>query len=812
MFVSILQDIRYGFRSLLKSPVFALAAVLTLALGIGANAAIFSMVNAVLLRPLPYPEPEQLVRIYSAYPERDISRGTVSPHDFRDWRDQSESFSQMTAFPVISMGGFVLTGNERPERVLAHFVEEGFFETLPVAPLLGRPIALADHAEGDNTVAVLSYSTWQARFGGDSAIVGSTITLSDTPYTVIGVMPAGFDYPSTEGEVWVPLSVIPESGVPRRRVVRFLHAVGRLAPGVTVEGARADLGTVAKRLAAEYPDSNEQLTEVSIVPLRDQMTGDSRTGLLTLLGAVGVVLLICCANVANLMLVRAQGRTREFAVRAALGAGRARLARQLLTESALLAAIGGVAGLLLASVAIRTLVATAPDELPRLAEVGIDPTVVAFSLLVSLLTGLVFGLAPAWRAWRGDLQSELKLAGGSGAQTDGRVRMRGLLIVAEVALVVVLVIGAGLLLRSLNELLQVEPGFHGDRAVAMQVSAPSYKLEESSDISQFFADILQSVRDVPGVEVAGLIRPMPLTPDTFQGEDIGFAIVGQPVPPERQEPKAYLRWASDDAFAAMGIPLLADREFDERDNREAGELRGIINQAMAERHFPNGDAVGSRLSAGGGELAIIGVVGNVTQGSLDEEIVNVVYTPVEQITRSGMTLVVRTRAEPAGLQAAVNEAIWAVNPDQTIENVVALDALVNASVSEPRFSAMLVALFAGLALTLAAIGIYGVVANSVAQRNREIGIRMALGACGTDVARWVVGQGMFWVGTGIVIGLMIAAAASRLIASLLYGVTATDIPTYVGAAAVLTLVALAASLIPARRAIAIDPVQSLRAD
>jgi len=305
---------------------------------------------------------------------------------------------------------------------------------------------------------------------------------------------------------------------------------------------------------------------------------------------------------------------------------------------------------------------------------------------------------------------------------------------------------------------------------------------------------------------------MPLTRDTFQGEDIGFGVVGQPAPPEGQEPKVYLRWASDDAFAAMGIPLLDGRDFDESDDREAGELRGIINKAMADRHFPNGDAVGSRLTAGGGELAIIGVVGNVTQASLDEEVVNVIYTPFQQITRSGMTLVVRTRADPSGLQTAVNDAIWAVNPDQTIENVVTLDSLVNASVAEPRFSALLVALFAGLALTLAAVGIYGVVANSVAQRYREIGIRMALGACGTDVARWVVGQGMVWVGAGIVVGMVIAAAASRLIASMLYGVTATDIPTYVGAATVLALVALAASLIPARRAIAIDPVESLRAD
>jgi putative ABC transport system permease protein len=811
MLRSVIQDIRYGFRALLASPVFALAAILTIALGIGANAAIFSMVNAVLLRPLPYPAPEQLVRIYSAYPERDARRGTLSPDDLRDWREQSTAFANMTAFPNIDVGGFVLTGSGAPQRVAAHYVEEGFFETLATPPLQGRGIGLADHTEGDNRVAVLSYRSWQSRFGGRSDVVGSTITLSDAPFEVIGVMPPGFDYPSPDAEIWVPLSVIPESGIPRRRDVRFLAGVGRLRPGIAIGAAQVDLNTVAKRLAAEYPESNERLTEVALVPLRAQMTGDVRTPLLTLLGAVGGVLLICCANIANLMLVRAQGRSREFALRSALGAGRARLVRQLITESALLALIGGVVGLVLGTAALRVLVAAAPTEVPRLAEVAVDPVVVMAALGAALATGLLFGLAPAWVVWRGDLQAELKLSAGAGAQTRGRNRLRGVLIVAEVALVLVLAIGAGLLVRSLDALMDVEPGFVVERSVAMRVSAPGYKLESSSDTQQFFTEILTRVRDQPGVAAAGVVRPMPLTADTFQGEDFRFNIVGEPAPAEGQEPSAVLRFASDGLFEAMGIPIVAGRDFNPSDDREAGEIRGVINQSFADRHF-GGKAVGKRLASFGAEIAIIGVVGDVKQSSLDEEVRNVVYAPHTQVTRSGMTLVVRTRSEPAELQRAINEAIWAVNPDQTIENVITLDALVQSSVAERRFSATLVTLFAGLALTLAAIGIYGVVANAVAHRKREIGIRMALGARGADVTRWVVAQGMAWVLSGIVVGLALAVAASRLISSMLYGVSTTDLPTYAGGAAVLALVALVASLVPARRAISIDPVRTLRAD
>ncbi len=812
MTVSILQDLKYGLRALAKSPAFAIAAVLTLALGIGANTAIFSIVNAVLLRPLPYPQPDRLVRIYSAFPERDVWRGTISPDDLRDWRDQSSSFEQISAFPSLSLSGFVLTGGDRPEALQAHFVEEMFFETLGTPPMLGRTLQVDDHVEGDDAVAVLSYRAWQGRFHGDPNAIGRTITLSDSPFTVVGVMPPGFDYPSTDAEIWVPLSLIPESGIPRKRFVRFLAGIARMKPGVSLEAAQADLTTVAGRLAAEYPESNEQLTEVRLLPLHEQLTGGVRAALLILLGAVGTVLLICCANVANLMLVRSQARTREFAVRSALGASRARLARQLLTEAVLLAAVGGTAGLATGAVALRGLIAMAPVTVPRLDEVGLDPTTLIFAALASLVTGSLFGLAPAWRAWRGDLQAELRLAGGSTAEAQGRNRMRGVLIAAEAALVVVLAIGAGLLLRSLDNLLRVDPGFQAERAVSMQVTAPGYKYVTTEDMQQFFTDVLDGVRQVPGVVAAGLVRPMPLARDTFQGEDFRFTVVGQPQPAEGQEPSAAMRFASDGIFEAMGMPRIAGRDFTAADDGSLDRLVGIINESMAERFWPDADPIGQRIAAGPTELEIIGVVGDVRQASLDEEIRNVVYTSLRQVTRVGMTLVVRTEGDPVALLSNIHAAIWEVNPDQTIVAVATLDGLVGRSVSQPRFSALLVGLFAGLALLLAGIGVYGVVSNAVAQRAREIGIRMALGARGRDVARWVVGQGMAWVGLGTVIGLVVAMGLSRLVSSLLFGVRSTDPLTYVGAAAVLVAVALVASLLPARRAIALDPVRSLRSE
>jgi predicted permease len=811
MISSILQDLRFGARSLLRSPLFTLAALLTLALGIGANTAIFSVVNGVLLQPLPFPEPDRLVRIYSAYPERDIWRGTASEPDFLDWRDQSDAFVGMTAFPNLSLSGFVLTGNDRPDRIQAHYVAPGFFETMGTAPLLGRTIGPNDVREGANAVVVLSFRSWQERFGGEPGIVGSTIALSDSPYTVIGVMPRSFAYPSRDAEIWVPLSLIPESGIPRLRQVRFLAVVGRLAPGVTIDEAQASLATVTRRLSEEYPDSNGQLTDVRLVPLHEQMTGDSQRGLLALLGAVGAVLMICCANVANLMLVRAQARARELAVRAALGASRKRLARQLVTESVLLAGVGGTLGIGVAALSLRLLLRLAPADLPRIEQIAIDPVVIGFALLVSVATGLLFGLAPAWRTWRGDLIGELRVAGG-GSDGDRRSRARSALVLAEAALVMVLVVGAGLLLRSLDNLLHIDPGFDVEGAVSMKVSAPGYRLAESEEVSQFFGEVLAEVRRVPGVRAAGLVRPMPLSPDTFQGEDFRFTVEGQEAPPEGQEPEAVLRFASDEVFQALGVPLLAGRDFGPEDDRSVGVLRGVVNQALAERHFPGESAVGRFLRAGGSRIEIVGVVGDIRQTGLIEETANVIYAPLAQVTRSGMTLVVRTEGSPRGRLGAIQEAIWKVNPDQPIEDIATLDTLVRQSVTAQRYSTWMVGTFAVLALLLAAVGIYGVVAHTVAQRGREIGIRMALGARGGDVVRWVVAQGLAWVAAGVAVGALVAAALGRLIASMLHDVGSNDPLVYATAAAVLLAVALAASLLPAWRAVSVDPVRSLRAD
>jgi predicted permease len=453
----------------------------------------------------------------------------------------------------------------------------------------------------------------------------------------------------------------------------------------------------------------------------------------------------------------------------------------------------------------------APADLPRIEQVSIDPVVIAFALGASLVTGLLFGLAPAWRAWRGDLIGELRVAGG-GSDGERRSRARSVLVLAEAALVMVLVVGAGLLLRSLDNLLQIDPGFDVDGAISMKVAAPGYRLAESADTARFFDDLIESVRDVPGVASAGLVRPMPLSPDTFQGEDFRFTVEGQEPPPEGQEPEAVLRFASSDVFRALGVPLLAGRDFGPQDDRSAGVLRGIVNQSLAERHFPNESPIGRLLRAGSGQIEIIGVVADIRQTGLVEETPNVIYAPLAQVTRSGMTLVVRTDGSPRGRLAAIQEAIWKVNPDQPIEDIATLDTLVRQSVASQRYSTWMVGTFAALALLLAAVGIYGVVANTVAQRGREIGIRMALGAHGGDVVRWVVARGLAWVAAGIGVGALLAMALGQLVASLLYDVGTVDPIVYASAAAVLLMVALAASLLPARRAVAVDPVRSLRAD
>jgi len=796
------QDVRSGVRMLRKSPGFTLVVMVTLALGIGANTAIFSVVHAVLLRPLPFADPDRLVRVWSAYPEEGVELGTTSPLDLADWRAQSGSFAAIAGYPNLRLSGFVLTGGEAPEELETVFVSEGFFEVFGVEPALGRTLRGADHREGDNRVVVVSHGAWQRRFGADPGLFGATVILNGEPFTVVGVMPPDFVFPAAGVEMWAPQSLIPESGIPRLRPVRWLSVVARLAPGVSIEQARAEMAAITGRLAREYPDSNDDLTATTIRPLHEQLVGEVRPAVLTLFAAVGLLLLIGCANVANLVLARSEERTREVAVRAALGAGKLRLVRQVLTESLVLSLLGGVLAIAVALAGSRLLVGLAPAGIPRLESVGIDATVLAFTLAASLLTGLLFGMVPALRITATSLQGTLKE--GARGSSGGGGRLRGGLIVAEVALVAVVSIAAGLLIRTYSSLRDVDPGFRPDNVITLRVAARA-----TEGYVDFFREALERIEALPGVEAAGMIRPLPLAGDTFQGESFGFSIPGRPEPDPQDQPEAYLRFTSPGYFEAMGIPLLAGRDFADGDVRDAPPVL-IVSRAAAERYWPDDDPVGSIVTVGDNEATIIGLVGDVRQMSLMEEPEPVVYGAHSQISRVGMTLVVRTAADPAGLIDPIRRQIWELRPDQPINDIASMNTVIAASVAQPRFAMALLSLFAGLALCLAAVGIYGVISYSVGRRRREIGIRMALGARPSEVLRLVVRNGIVLALFGVALGLLAAVAATRLMASLLFGVPPLDPPTFIAAAALLLAVAALASAVPALRASRVDPVVALR--
>ena len=666
--------------------------------------------NAVLLQPLPYHEPDRLVRVWSARPEDGVTHGTTSPLDLQDWFEQNASFEDIGGYPALHMRGFVLTGQDRPEEIATSYVAEGFFETLAAAALHGRTIERRDHVDGSNTVVVLSYGAWRRRYGADPSIVGETISLSGRAFTILGVMRPGVEYPNAATEIWVPLSLIPDTGVPRRRFIRWLSIIARLKPGVSIESARAEMATITGRLAQEYPDSNEGLTAAMIEPLHAQMVGDIRAGMLTVFAAVGFVLLIGCANIANLVLARAESRSKEIAVRVALGAGRARLLRQLLTESVLLASIGGVVGMLVGVVGIRYLVAMAPPSIPMLSTVQVDGVALVFTALLSVATGLLFGMAPALRMAGSDLQGFLK-QGARGVGGGGRRGLRAGLVVAEVALVVVLSISASLLIRSYYRLLHVDPGLDPSGVLTLNVTAQSYKYPTRPEYVGFFRDVLERLEQIPGVDSAAMIRPFPLRGDTFEGENMGFTIPGRPGhqdPSDGQEPEAAMRFTSPSYFRTMRIPLLSGRDFNELDDSNH-PLVIIINATAAERYWPDEDPVGSSIRVGENVFPIVGVVGAVQQLSLSRPPEPVFYVNYQQVARVGMTFVLRTRAAPLGVVDAVERAIWEVDPDQPIQQIATMERVLTDSVAEPRFSMTLLSVFAGLALALAAVGIYGVI-------------------------------------------------------------------------------------------------------
>jgi putative ABC transport system permease protein len=794
------QDLRYGFRALRKKPAFTITAVIALALGIGANTAIFSVVNAVLLRSLAYRNPGSIVMVWERSLRGGRSQNSVSPANFLDWKKQSTSFEQIAASWDTRVN---LTSGGEPEEIQVQKVSSDFFPVLGVPPELGRTFVRQEETPG-TTVVILGHDLWQSRFAGNPAIVGQTVTLSGRNCTVIGIMPPGFHFLNTQIKAWLPLQLEPTTDW--RKSGRFLRSVARLKPGVTASQAQAELDTIAKQLEIAYPDFNKGWG-VNLVPIHEQIVGDIRPVLLVLLAAVAFVLLIACANVANLLLSRAASRQKELALRAALGADRMRLIRQMLTESVLLAVMGGVLGVLLAYWGIQLLVAFAPDNIPRLHEITIDTRVLAFTFGVSLLTGLVFGLVPALQSSRPDLNGALKE--GARGSSSGHRLVRNLFVVSEMALALVLLVGAGLMLRSFSQLHQVKTGFDAENMLTMRVQLPSAKYGQPQQRADFFKRAEERLAALPGVKSVGAISYLPLT---GLATSTSFNVATKPLPPS-ESPGTEVRPITPGYFRAMGIPLVKGRAFDERDGANSRVL--IINETLARKFFPGQDPIGQRLIISWEpEVAdeIIGVVGDIKETALEQEPNPAVYWPYPREPYPFMNFVIRAAIDPATLSAAATREIHALDPDQPVADVRTLDQVVAKSIARPRFNALLLAVFAGVALVLASVGIYGVMNYSATQRTQEIGIRMALGAKPGDILRLVVGHGMKLTAAGIAIGVIASLALTRVMTNLLFGVTATDLPTFLGVSTLLTAVALLANYIPARRATRVNPVVALRCE
>jgi putative ABC transport system permease protein len=804
MMGTLLQDLRYGFRMLVKSPGFTLTAVLALALGIGVNSAIFSVINAILLRPLPYANQEQLVVLTQINQKKGLDQVPVSPPDLADWKSQSHAFSNMAAYRSGSSASFNLTSGAEPERIQGAFVSADLLPLLGVQPFKGRNFTADEEKSGGNPVVIISHGLWQRRFGSDPDLVGRSLTMNGVSYSVIGIMPPSFQFPvqPDKVELWVPLSL--PNQMAESRMAHMLRVVARLKPGVTEEQARSEMNTIAQRLQQQYPESNTDMG-IAVIPLLEQIVGNIRTALYILLGAVGFVLLIACANVANLLLARATARQKEIAIRTALGASRLRLIRQLLTESVLLALLGGALGLLLAMWGLDLLVAVSPNNIPRLKDVGLDGWVLGFTLLVSLLTGIIFGLTPALQASRTDLTESLKEGGKSSAGLH-RSRMRNALVVSEVALALLLLIGAGLMMRSFMRLRQVNPGFNPEQTLTMRIALPDAKYKEDYQVHSFYQQVLQRVASLPGVQSADVVTSVPLS---GQQTRLAFEIIGRPAAPGELLDADY-RAVSAGYFRTMSIPLIKGRFFTDRDTQESPGVL-IINEAMARRYWPNEDPLGKHLNVGPAPHEIVGVVGDVKQMGLDAGTDAEMYEPYLQAPWNALTLVVRTNnAEPKNLAAAVTHEVHAVDKDQPVSNIKPMDEIVSESVAQPRLYMLLLNVFAGVALLLAAVGLFGVIAYSVTQRTHEIGIRMALGAQQSDVLKLVVGQGMLLALLGVGIGLLAAFLTTRILQTFLYGISSVDPLTFIIGAVVLSTVAFLASLIPARRAIKVNPMIALR--
>jgi len=808
-FGDLTQDIRYALRVLAKNPAFTFIAVIALALGIGANSAIFSVVDAVLLRPLPFKHPEQLVMVWENAAHLGFPRNTPSPANFLDWQKQTQSFSGMAAMVERS---FNLTGVGEPERLEGRRVSANLFELLGVPAALGRTFVADDDRPGTHVV-LLSYSLWQRRFGSDPAVIGRALTLNGESYTVVGVMPQLMQLPGYENandQLWVPIAFPPEEAAQRGN--HFLEVIARLKPGITLKQAQAEMETISARLAQQYPDVNTRIGAV-VVPLHEQVVGDIKPALLVLLGAVGFVLLIACANVANLLLARAAVRQKEIAVRLALGASQSRLIRQFLTESVLLAIFGAGLGLLLAFFGLRALRTFIPASISQVETINIDARVLIFTVLVAVVTGIAFGLAPAIHGSHLNLNDTLKEGGRDSAGGGKGNRARGLLVIGEVAVSFVLLIGAGLLINSFFHLRNLDPGFRADHLLTMKVDLSEVKYPDRERRAAFFDEVMRRVRELPGVRSAAVAGNLPLT---YNGDSMAISVEGVPDPPTDQRPDVIFRAIGPGYFNTMGIPIVRGRDFTDQDNADSKDVV-VISEKTAQHFWPGQDPIGKRLKPGWSTSKspwreVIGIVKDVRQNDLIAPPKMQMYFTYRQLKDiAANALVVRTTVEPMSLAGSVRNAIWSVDKDQTVADIDTMDHIVAGAVARQRFSMVLLGLFAALALLLASVGIYGVMSYSVAQRTREIGIRMALGARRADVLQMTVRQGLKLVGAGMILGLIAAFLLTRVMATLLYGISATDPMTFVGISVVLLAVAILASYLPALRATKVDPITALRA-
>lgn len=805
---SAIQDLRYGVRMLRKSPGFTAIAVLTLAIGVGANTAVFSVVYGVLLEPLPYQDSSRLVLLNETTPK--VGDVSVSYPNFLDWRSQSRNFSQMAAVHGV---GFNLSGVNQPESIDGEAVSANFLSMLGVHPIIGRDFDASEEKAGTAPVVMLNHSLWQSHFGADPNAVGRTVMLDGHSYTIIGVLPPNFRWPD-KTDVLEPIGVwaTANPAATERGERGDMIVLGRLASPASIAQARSEMQGIAARIAAEYPGSNDEFG-VSLHLLREAFVGDMRPAILSLFGAVICVLLIACANVANLLLVRGAGRTREIALRIAFGATRKRIIRQMLTESFVLAFFGGVLGILLAYAGIRAMTSLLPPYILMGATLNLNALVLLFAVLLIGLAAFVFGLAPAARSTKPDLQAQLK-EGSAGAGTGtAQNRLRGLFVVAELSLSLILLAGAGLMMKSLHILLSVSPGFQADRVLTMEMDLRTAQYDKDPAIRNFWQRVLDGARAVPGVQSASVGTVVPLT---YSHSRADITIEGMPLPKPGNYPHPDVHIVSDGYASTLGIPLIRGRSFTETDNETSPPV-AIINNMLARQYFPNDDALGKRLMFGHPSaanppkwLTIVGVFGDTKLYGLANAARLEVYVPFPQSPTRDMTLAVKSGVDPSALTSALRGEIASIDKDQPISDVSTMSQLMTNSVSTRRYTLILLGLFSSLALVLAAIGIYGVISYSVAQRTRDIGIRMALGATQADVLRDVLGLGVRLTGIGLGIGLAGALLATRVLSSLLYGVHSTDALTFTAVSLVLITVALIASYIPARRATRVDPIVALR--